>query len=375
MNVLHICSSYFSTSLYRNLFDNLKRNGVSNIVYVPRWEKDVKKVEDNIFVVNKKMSKLTKLLYWGEQKYILKDIENLIDLSSIDVIHVHRILYGGYIAMQFKKKYGIPYIVAIRNSDIYGMGRNLSIYKKHCWEIIQNAYKVIFISESYKKHVLYKYKKSYQLEMLNEKSLVLFNGIDQFFLDNVPALNTHKCPKEKQINLVSFGTIDRNKNFLTTLKACDILINQGYKVCLKIAGKIKNKTIYQKIISKPYVTYLGVLCKEEIIHQLSLSDVFVMPSFHETFGLVYAESMSQGVPVIFSKGQGFDGQFEDGEVGYGVDCKEPKEIALRVIDIVSNYRVISNRCIEGSKRYSWGDISEKYKTLYNECLQNLRDKT
>lgn len=40
-----------------------------------------------------------------------------------------------------------------------------------------------------------------------------------------------------------------------------------------------------------------------------------MPSHKETFGLVYAEAMSQGLPIIYTKNQGFDGQFPDGYVG------------------------------------------------------------
>jgi len=45
-----------------------------------------------------------------------------------------------------------------------------------------------------------------------------------------------------------------------------------------------------------------------------------MPSITETFGLVYAEALSQGLPVLYTRGQGFDRQFEEGEVGYAVDC-------------------------------------------------------
>ena len=43
-----------------------------------------------------------------------------------------------------------------------------------------------------------------------------------------------------------------------------------------------------------------------------------MPSRYETFGLVYGEAMSQGLPIIYSKGQGVDGYFKEGTVGYGV---------------------------------------------------------
>ena len=46
--------------------------------------------------------------------------------------------------------------------------------------------------------------------------------------------------------------------------------------------------------------------------------VFAMPSIFETFGLVYLEALSQNLPVVYTKGQGIDGMF-DNTVGIGVD--------------------------------------------------------
>ena len=39
-----------------------------------------------------------------------------------------------------------------------------------------------------------------------------------------------------------------------------------------------------------------------------------MPSKYETFGLVYPEAMSRGIPIVYTKNQGFDKYFEDGEI-------------------------------------------------------------
>ena len=90
-----------------------------------------------------------------------------------------------------------------------------------------------------------------------------------------------------------------------------------------------------------------------------------MPSFSETFGLTYVEAMSQGVPVIFTKGQGFDGFFPDGHVGYRVDPGNPSMIADRIIDILGNYKQISGNCVVGSRRFSWEKIAQTYQSLYN----------
>ena len=44
--------------------------------------------------------------------------------------------------------------------------------------------------------------------------------------------------------------------------------------------------------------------------------IFVMPSLTETFGIVFIEALSQGLPLIYTKGQGIDGYFPQGFVGY-----------------------------------------------------------
>lgn len=367
MTILQICSSYFNTSLFKCLFSKLEAFGITNYVYVPRYNSAGENNEKHIFVINKKISKFAKLLYWGEQQYILKDIEKRINLSKVDVVHVHRILYGGYAALQLKKKYGIPYIVAIRNSDLYARGRNMSIFGKHCLEIILNAEKVVFISDAYKDIVWNRYSKKLVSQQLMEKSMTISNGIDDYYLENIASKGGHRFVTGK-IRLFTLGTINKEKNQLTTLKACDILIGRGHEIVYDYAGRICDAKVFSAIQQKPYSRYLGILKKEQIIEQLLNTDILVVPSIHETFGLVYAEAMSQGIPVIYTKGQGFDGQYAEGEVGYAVDCFNAKEIADCILKIMSDYQGISNRCIDNAKRYSWLSIAQQYKIIYLNCL-------
>ena len=97
-----------------------------------------------------------------------------------------------------------------------------------------------------------------------------------------------------------------------------------------------------------------------------------MPSKHETFGLVYAEAMSQGLPVIYTKGQGFDGQFPEGEVGFSVAYDDPEEIAMRVKEIIADYGSISKRAVANVHRYDWKGIAQDYSELYSRgvVMQN-----
>ena len=85
-----------------------------------------------------------------------------------------------------------------------------------------------------------------------------------------------------------------------------------------------------------YITVIGDIkirineLNENFIKYFIESDIFVMPSRYETFGLVYVEALSQGLPVIYTRGQGFDGQIPDGEVGYSVKCNDVNEIAEKL---------------------------------------------
>ena len=93
-------------------------------------------------------------------------------------------------------------------------------------------------------------------------------------------------------------------------------------------------------------------------------DLLLVPSEAETFGMVYLEAMSQGVPVLYTRGQGFDGQFGEGEVGFSVACGDVGEQAARLIDAAQDYEARSARCIERAARYAWPQVAAQWKALY-----------
>ena len=93
-----------------------------------------------------------------------------------------------------------------------------------------------------------------------------------------------------------------------------------------------------------------------------------MPSKHETFGLVYAEAISQGLPIIYTREQGFDGQFKEGEVAYSVQYDSAEEIAEKIELIIKDYETVSKTCIERVNRFDWNKIADKYLKIYYDIL-------
>ena len=99
-------------------------------------------------------------------------------------------------------------------------------------------------------------------------------------------------------------------------------------------------------------------------------DVLLVPSSAETFGMVYLEAMSQGVPVLYTKGQGFDGQFAEGEIGYAVPCGDVQAQTEALKQVTQGYAQRSRRCVEGANGYAWPRIAGMWMRLYQEiCIE------
>ena len=169
------------------------------------------------------------------------------------------------------------------------------------------------------------------------------------------------------LKLLFVGKVCKRKNVSTIKKAMDILDSKGIKTTLTVIGNIAEQEEYEKIKNDKRISCLSAMPKEKLIEQYRSHDVFVMASFTETFGLVYAEALTQGLPVIYTKGQGFDGQFEEGTVGFAVDCTKPESIANNIKLILSDYEKMRRNCICLSKRFDWKSIT----LLYNEIYHNI----
>lgn len=363
MNVLHVNSYYVSAPFYKNLYDEEQQRGLNLSVYVPYNSKKSVSNKDygRYTVLSNDFNTLDRAFFFRKHNKILKNIEKQYSINRFDLIHAHSLFSNGYIAYKLYKKYNIPYIVAVRNTDVNIFFKRMLHLRSLGKEIINNAEKIIFISESYKQIVVSKYFNDDADTLLN-KSIVIPNGINSFWLDN---LNKEKSETPNNtINILSVGDIDKNKNHLATANACEDLISSGYDIRFNIVGRILNKRVYKKLLKYKFVNYLGTMKKEKLLDVYRMNDIFVMPSYTETFGLVYAEAMSQGLPVVYTKNQGFDRQFVEGMVGFHVNPNDSDTIITAIKSILTDYERITKNCYQNAKKFNWTYIAQDYISLY-----------
>ena len=367
MKVLNINSYYYSSSVHRELQNVILAQGIDSVTYVPLVKGYVARDEclyesqDNV-QISECYNKLDKYFFHVKHNKILDDIKQRIKIEKFDCLHAHSLFSNGYIAMKIKEKYGIPYIVAVRSTDLNVFFKYMVHLRGLGQRILKEADRIVFLSQPYRDILIQNYvSRHYQKEIL-EKCAVVPNGIDSFWFKNI---GTPKRILDKAcIKLIHVGALSKRKNVSTSVKATQILKNKGYNATLTVVGKVVDKSTYYKIKKLPYINYITPKPKEELIEIYRANDILVMPSVTETFGLVYAEAMSQGLPVIYTKGQGFDGQFEEGLVGYGVNCYNAEEIATRIIDILGKYNEHSKKCIELCGKFNWDLIAQKYSSIY-----------
>ena len=101
------------------------------------------------------------------------------------------------------------------------------------------------------------------------------------------------------------------------------------------------------------VNLLGRIPREEVVSLLDKSDVFVMISRGETFGLVYLEAMARGCITIASRNEGFDGIIKDGENGFLCQAGNVEELTsilkkIRKMD-ASELNRISRNALDTAK--------------------------
>lgn len=364
MKVLHVNSYYNGSVFYKNLYEYQKKSGIDINVFVPVPSSYVDPEFDygEYTRISKNHYKFDRLVFHLKHHKIYKDIVKKYDIGTYSVIHAHSLFSNGYVAMRLKKQFGIPYIVAVRNTDVNTFFKKMIHLRKMGLEILKNSEHIVFLSRSYRDEVIQKYAPENLKEIIFNKSSIIPNGIDDFWLENRG--NIRELPNENDLKLLYVGVINKNKNIITTVKTIEVLQSKGINAKLTIVGRIEDPAIYNQIKNFDFVKYIEPKPKEELLDIYRQNDIFVMPSIHETFGLVYAEAMSQGLPVIYTRGQGFDGQFNEGEVGYSVEASDSKEIAEKILEIVDNYGEISRMSRESCKMFNWNIIAENYNALY-----------
>lgn len=370
----HINSYYLSNKLHEELVATIATTDalLEQIVYVPliNVDKDAEsstKRKANVQVVlSACFSKLTRSVWPLKILQIYQDYKARFRGLNINITHSHSLISNGIISYLRYRKYKTPYIITVRNTDINIFLKKSAIFRKLGGKILNHASSIVVLSPAYRDQQLKKYIDSSLFSNLLPKIHVIPNAVNDFWLENSPL---QQKVIGDTIEIIFVGKLRPNKNLKAVISACNILHSRGKKVRLTICGDGELK---EQLLGQVYefeFNYLGFINdKEELRKIYNKAHILIVPSFMESFGLVYVEAMSQGLGVIYTKGQGFDGYFEDGIVGYATDPNDHEGIACMVEKISDNFHQISTNAIREAQEFSWNNTALKLVKLYRQAI-------
>jgi glycosyltransferase involved in cell wall biosynthesis len=366
--LLQISNDFADQKIYVNLVKRLSAKGFEQMVYVPvRWQEKINgNRDDSIKGVTYhysyilKRNLLFKLRFYRKIRIILNDLERKIDLSEVGLVHAHFLFSDGAIAYRLKQKYNIPYVVSVRATDIHTFFPYMVHLRKLGNRIINEAEKVIFINYSYKHLFDQKYRMSF-LKETGDKFLVIPNAIDDAWFKKSPP---HKDIQDP-IHLLYVGRVIKRKKLdivIRALKKLNAENNSSFR--LEVVGEGDYLKKVRELADDNVIFHGRISDTDQLLKIYERCHIFTMPALRETFGLVYIEALSQGLPIIYCRGEGVDGYFKEESVGYAASPNSVSEVVDGIHIILKDYGRLSANAINESKSFNWDDITNKYVEVY-----------
>lgn len=236
-------------------------------------------------ITNKKSSPFLKPF-----QYFLLFIKSFLIASKLkqsNIIHAHGTIVSGTLSYFISIKLNIPFIITEHQGPF---SMTSEVFWKKTWTnfIMQKANCVCTVSHHLKNEIL-------SSGITPKKLEVTYNPVDTELFSHTSSL--------KNNNFIFVGRLDNFKGALRCLNAFMKIHEQIPNWTFTIVGNGEDyepivKTIEQNQDIKHRVKLTGQLQKSEIAEYLSKADFLVFPSQHESFGLVIAEALSTGIPVI-----------------------------------------------------------------------------
>ena len=376
MRILHINSYYIDNHLYSYLYKELD-SLYNQRIYVPiKWNREPENLvnlKQGQLHFSKVLRKKHKFLFGNKIETLYKDLVGQNLHKETNLVHAHNLFNDGAVAYRLFRRFAIPYSVAVRSTDINLQYKYMIHRRSYIQKVLLAAENVIFISEVSKA----KFFGMLPVDLVRTieiKTQIIPNGIDEFWHENTYIKSQAEIDNSSPFRLIYVGQIIKRKKLELSLKALEELNRGGQRFeLIVIGGSNKSEMEYfnemcSKFEKRKDIYYLGkIKDKNELLKQYRQADAFLMVSLNELFGLVYAEALTQGLPLIYHRSAGIHSFIENLGVGRALNDYSVEQLKDAIIELSEKYKDYIIDPI-AYRPFNWKVIVEKYKQLYTEML-------
>lgn len=279
---------------------------------------------------------------------------------KIAVVNAHWLVPQGFIAVMARFITRTPVVVSVHGGDVFGLkGGFMTACKR--WTL-KRADTVVVNSSATLDAVQVIYDK--------REHRVIPMGID---IERFDATKKHR-PKSQPFTILFAGRISKEKGLPYLCEAAKTLKEQGYGFRVLIAGSGPEESQIKQYITthqlENNIELLGWVAHEKLADYYAEADVFVGPSlvldsgWQEAFGLVFAESLASGTPVIATETGGIRDVVLHEKNGFLVPQKDAQAIAEKLALLINNPELLKKMSTQSrahiAENFSWEAVTKKY---------------
>ncbi|ADL11851.1 N-acetyl-alpha-D-glucosaminyl L-malate synthase BshA [Acetohalobium arabaticum] len=298
-------------------------------------------------------------------------INELITEEDLDIIHAHYAIphsLAAYLACEITKGTEVKLITTLHGTDITLVGGQSS-FKNITRFSIGASDGVTAVSDSLRQDAIDRF------DLSPKKVKRIYNFIDTTeYRRQKPEEPLQLTEGEEKI-IIHISNFRDVKNIPDVIKIFS-LINKEVSSKLVLVGDGPNRHSAKKLVDEldlaDKVYFLGK--QDNIIPLLSVSDLFLLPSEKESFGLVALEAMACEVPVVASNSGGLPEVVIDGVTGFLSDPGAIEEMAHNGIELLENVE-LHNQFAQNARHrvvtnFSAAEIVEEYQEYYQRLMNN-----
>lgn len=301
-------------------------------------------------------------------------LADLMEHESLDVLHVHYAIphaTSAYLARQIlgEKARRIPVVTTLHGTDITVVGSDPS-YKSVVEFSINRSHGVTAVSEYLKRETLERFDIEQEIEVIPN-----FVDLERFARQPGSELRGQLARPEERI-LTHISNFREVKRIPMVIQVFNRVVKAGVKARLLMVGdgpeRVKAEQLARDLGIYEKVAFLG---KQDYVEDLlSVSDLFVIPSGSETFGLAALEAMSCGVPVVSTDIGGLPEVNLHGVTGYLSpldDVDAMSDAAIRLLSDSERLASFSRNARARAETFEQTRVVGLYEAYYRSVIDRM----
>lgn len=341
------------------------------------------KISDNVRVIHLKAGP-----YFEPKEdlhqYIPEFMDNLFqfqetDGTRYDLVHSHYWLSGAA-GIKLSCEWGVPHVTTfhtLAKTKMRARAGEMETQLRISTEgEIMNSVDVVVVSTEEEKIDI-----THMYNIPNHKISVIPAGVDlDLFQPTDKVLARRRLGLEIDSKIVlSVGRIEPLKGLDLLLRAMAGFLDSTDARLVVVGGNLEDdremeilRLLAEDLCITDKIFFTGAVKQSEIPFYLNAADVFVMPSYHESFGLAALEAMACGVPVVASRVGGLKTFIKNGETGYLIPWHCPEPFTQSIEILLANSSLLTSMGLaarEKAQTMGWRKVAEEMIRTYRGLIE------